>query len=80
MKPTSYNTMPCALYGHNYIVTKEYLDRTSELTCKHCQVKLKTNASGDFMETINPSKDVQNILRKLYQLNLKSAKFNLNIG
>ncbi len=68
MKPTSNKSLPCALYGHNYEVTKENLDRTSELTCSHCNIVVTTDENGNFDTfTISNSK-IKETLQELYRL------------
>lgn len=60
--------LPCAVFGHNYIKTKTFLDHTSELTCQNCGTVIKTDSQGNFRETVLPSKNVQRTLYKLYSV------------
>jgi len=60
--------LPCAVFGHNYIITKTFIDHTSKLSCQNCGAVIKTDPKGNFKETVLPSKDVQRILYKLYSV------------
>jgi hypothetical protein len=78
MKPTYTNSLPCAVFGHNYIKSKTHSDSTAELTCSHCKVIIKTDDFGNFIETSKPSKDIQATLRKLYHLKLRAHKLSIS--
>ena len=78
MKPTSNNAFPCAVFGHNYVKTKTNADQTTELTCRHCNIVVKTDASGNFEDHQISNKDIQSTLRQLFHLNLRSAKPNFS--
>lgn len=68
MKPTSNKTLPCALYGHNYIVTKENLNRTTELTCSHCKTVVTTDETGNFDTITISNSQIKDTLQELYRL------------
>ena len=74
MKPTSNKALPCAVFGHNYVKSKTNSDRTTELTCCHCNIVVNTDASGNFEETTIGNKDIQSTLRKLFHLNLQISR------
>ena len=78
MKPTSNKTFPCAVFGHNYRVTKENMDRTQELTCCHCNTVVTTDENGNFDTFTTSNSQIKEALQELYRLsqrisNLKTS-------
>lgn len=78
MKPTSNKSMPCALFGHNYVVTKEHLDRTSELTCTHCNTVVTTDSNGNFDENTISNSQIKETLRELYKLSQRFSDYKMS--
>ncbi|MCT4628308.1 hypothetical protein [Winogradskyella sp.] len=74
MKPTINKTLPCAVFGHNYVKSKTNDDHSSELTCSHCNAIVKTDANGNFDELSISNKHIQSTLRQLFHLNLQISK------
>lgn len=77
MKPTFKNALPCAVFGHNYVIIGPKDNRPSTLACKHCGQLLETNHHGDFEEDSITNRDVKNTLRQLFHLKLKVAKLSI---
>ncbi|WP_400075515.1 hypothetical protein [Winogradskyella sp. R77965] len=78
MKSTSNKDLPCALFGHNYSVTKENLNRTSELTCSHCNIVVTTDTKGNF-ETITISDSrIKDTLQELYRLSQRFIELKIS--
>ncbi|MFP4844431.1 hypothetical protein [Winogradskyella sp. PE311] len=70
--------IPCAVFGHNYIKIKTYVDYTSKLCCQNCGTIIKTDQKGNFKETVLPSKDVQRLIYKLYSIKRRLNSLNAN--
>lgn len=69
MKPTTNKTLPCAVFGHNYIRSKTNLDSTIELTCTHCEMVAVTDHNGNFDTHTVSNTQIKDTLRELYMLN-----------
>ena len=70
MKPTTTNkTLPCAVFGHNYIRSKTNIDHTIELTCIHCEMVVVTDRNGDFETNTVSNIQIKDTLQELYRLN-----------
>lgn len=78
MKPTPKKTLPCSVFGHNYVISKTNSDQTSELRCSHCNAVTTTDASGNFEEFSIPNKDIQSTLRQLFHLKLQTSKLKFS--
>jgi len=78
MKPTSNKTLPCALFGHNYVVTKENMDRTSELTCSHCNTVITTDVGGNFETITVANSQIKDTLHELYRLSQRFTKLKMS--
>lgn len=76
MKPTRSKTLPCAVFGHNYVKTKTNSDHTLELVCSHCNTVVKTDTNGNFEELSVSNKHIQTTLRQLFHLKLQISKPN----
>ena len=74
MKPTQNMTLPCAVFGHNYIKSKTNSNRISELTCCNCKTIVTTDLRGNFEASTISNKRIQSILIKLFRLNLNLTK------
>lgn len=74
MKPTSNKALTCAVLGHNYVKVKSNFDGTTALRCRHCDVKVSTDTSGNFDHGNLPNKNIQSTLRRLFHLNLQQTK------
>ncbi|WP_339623626.1 hypothetical protein [uncultured Winogradskyella sp.] len=78
MKPTQNNSLPCAVFGHNYIKSKTNSNHTSELTCCNCNTVVTTDLRGNFEASTISNKRIQSTLIKLFRLNLNFSKLNFN--
>lgn len=76
MKPTLKTTLPCSVFGHNYVLSKTNSNNTLELKCSHCNTVTTTDASGNFEDVSITNKDIRTTLRQLFHLNLQAAKLN----
>ncbi|GAB4159207.1 MAG: hypothetical protein Tsb0033_13450 [Winogradskyella sp.] len=74
MKPTRSKTLPCAVFGHNYVKTKTNPDHTLELVCSHCNATVITDTNGNFEELNVPDRHIQTTLRQLFHLKLQTSK------
>lgn len=77
MKPTSNKSLPCALFGHNYVVTKTNMDRTSELTCSHCNIVVTTDDNGNFDTITVSNSQIKDTLQELYCLSQRLSELKI---
>ncbi len=74
MKPPKNKTLPCAIFGHNYIRTKTNIDHSSELTCVHCDMVAVTDHDGNFDANTVSNSQLKDTLQKLYRLTHRIQK------
>ncbi|EDP72695.1 hypothetical protein FBALC1_16377 [Flavobacteriales bacterium ALC-1] len=74
MKSTTNETLPCAIFGHNYIRSKTNIDYTVELTCTHCDMVVVTDHDGNFDTNTVSNTQLKDTLQKLYRLKQRSLK------
>jgi len=74
MKPTINKTLPCAIFGHNYIRTKTYIDHSVELTCSHCDMVVVTDHHGNFDTNTVSNSHIKETLQELYRLTRRLYK------
>lgn len=74
MEPTSKKTLPCAIFGHNYIRTKTYMDHSVELTCSHCDMVVNTDRHGNFDSITVSNSQIKDALHDLYRLTRRFTK------
>jgi len=68
MKPPKNKTLPCAIFGHNYIRSKTNIDHTIELTCSHCDMVVVTDHNGNFDANTVSNGQIKDTLQELYRL------------
>ncbi|WP_411894086.1 hypothetical protein [Winogradskyella sp. A2] len=78
MKSYPNTTLPCAVFGHNYIKTKSNKDHTLELSCNHCGIVVNTDAKGNFENISSPKLHIKTVIRELYLLKLQTVKAKLS--
>jgi hypothetical protein len=64
----SKRTLPCAIYGHNYMKTKTNLDHSVELTCTQCDIEVLTDPEGNFDTNTVTNSQIKDTLEELYRL------------
>tara|TARA_R100001369_G_scaffold83817_1_gene116336 strand:- start:413 stop:649 length:237 start_codon:yes stop_codon:yes gene_type:complete len=74
MNPTNKKTLPCAVFGHNYIRTKTNIDYTLELTCSHCDTVIVTDRKGNFDLITVSNSQIKDTLQELYRLTHRFQK------
>jgi len=74
MKPTKNKTLPCAIFGHNYVRTQTNIDHTIELTCVHCDMIAVTDHNGNFDTNTVSNSQIKDTLQKLYRLTHRLQK------
>lgn len=79
MKPTSTRTLPCAVFGHNYVRSKTNIDHTIELTCSHCDTVVITDRHGNFENNTVTNSQITDTLQELYRLNRRLHKSKVAI-
>ncbi len=77
MKPTSPKSLPCAIFGHNYIRTKTNIDHSIELTCVHCNMVVLTDHNGNFDTHTVSNDQIKDTLQELYRLK-RELKFKVS--
>lgn len=78
MKPTSPKSLPCAIFGHNYIRTKTNLDHSIELTCVHCDMVVETDPKGNFDAHTVSNDQIKETLEELYKLKQRFYKIKVS--
>jgi hypothetical protein len=74
MNLTNKKTLPCAVFGHNYIRTKTNIDHTVELTCSHCDTIIVTDCNGNFDSITVSNTQIKETLQELYRLTHRFQK------
>ena len=74
MNSTIHKTLPCSVFGHNYIKSKTNTDNTAQLTCSHCDIIVNTDTKGNFEDYSISNKNINETLRRLYHIKLRSYK------
>ena len=78
MQPTSNKTLPCAIFGHNYIRTQTNIDHTIELTCVHCDMVVDSDYHGNFETNTVSNSQIKDTLQELYRLKLRFSKLKVS--
>lgn len=56
----------CAIFGHDYRLSKEVTGHVSEYQCTHCKKEVTTNVRGH-IETMTPKlKEINAVLEKVH--------------
>ncbi|MBO6605222.1 hypothetical protein [Psychroserpens sp.] len=70
MKKTTNSSTPlhwyCAIFGHNYEMTRKVTSHVKEYTCKCCKHQLTTNSNGKLTELTPKYQEINAILEKIY--------------
>lgn len=62
----SISKMYCALFGHNYVISKNVTHHIKEYTCTHCNEQVTTNSKGR-LEVMTPKlKEINNMLASVH--------------
>ena len=64
----------CAVFGHNYEVTKRVTHHVKEYTCKCCKKQLTTNSNGKLTELTPKYKEINATLARIYALKMMRLK------
>ncbi len=70
MKPNKTKSLPCAIFGHNYIRSRTNIDHTLELSCIHCDTVVVTDRKGNFETHTVSNIQIKTALQELYRLKL----------
>jgi transposase-like protein len=66
-KPTFLPKLYCAIFGHDYQVTKKVTSHVKEYTCSHCKKQLTTNSNGNLTELTPKFREINAILEQIHQ-------------
>ncbi len=72
----------CAIFGHNYEMTKKVTSHVKEYTCTCCKHQLTTNGNGKLTELTPKYQEINAILERIYSrrmLRLKSQSLTSSI-
>lgn len=75
MKPAARNTLPCTVFGHNYVISGLEQNNPVSLACKGCGQTLSTDNNGDFIENDISNRAIQTTLKQLFHLRLKLSQY-----
>lgn len=79
-KSTLIPKMYCALFGHNYKITKRVTYHVKEYTCEHCKKQLTTNSNGLLVELTPKYKEINAILERIHHTKTKRLKSKLIVS
>jgi len=79
MKPNPTTTLPCAVFGHNYVRSKTNIDHTIEMTCSHCDTVVITDRHGNFENITVSNSQITDTLQELYRLTRRIHKTKVAI-
>lgn len=72
----SFGKLYCALFGHNYVLSKKVTHHIKEYTCSHCREQATTNSRGR-LEVMTPKlKEINEALASVHAK--KMARSNNN--
>lgn len=72
----------CAIFGHNYEMTKKVTSHVKEYTCTCCNHKLTTSGNGELTELTPKYEEINTILSDIYarrMLRLKSKTLSTSL-
>jgi len=64
----------CAVFGHNYQISKKVTNHVKVYTCKCCKKQLTTNSNGRLIELTPKYKDINLTLERIYENRLMRLK------
>lgn len=67
MQPTTTHKI-CDNFGHNFYRIKDSSGSTDIIKCKHCEIRIKMNGNGDYVEMPRTNQLVHNLMKKLFLL------------
>lgn len=56
----------CALFGHNYFLSKKVTYHIKEYTCKSCKKQVTTNVHGDLIDLTPKYKEINSVLERVH--------------
>lgn len=71
MTPTK---LYCALFGHNYEMSKKVTNHVKVYTCKCCKKQLTTDSNGKLTELTPKYQDINSTLERIYENRLMRLK------
>jgi hypothetical protein len=57
----------CAIFGHNYAVSKKVTSHIKEYSCVHCKKQVTTDASGNLSQLTPELREINQTLERIYQ-------------
>ena len=72
--PINPSNLYCAIFGHNYKVTKKVTYHVKEYKCSCCKRELTTNSNGKLTELTPKFKDINAALSRIYSNKLARMK------
>ena len=76
---TNPSKLYCAIFGHNYKVTRQVTHHVKEYKCSCCKKELTTNSNGHLTELTPKFKEINATLAKIYSNKLSrmnAQRFN----
>ncbi|WP_405208975.1 hypothetical protein [Aquimarina sp. LLG6339-5] len=69
----------CALFGHNYVTSKQVTHHIKEYTCTHCGEQATTNSRGR-LEVMTPKlKEINDALASVHAKKAARTKDKINL-
>ena len=60
-------SIPCLVFGHEYIVTRHVTYHVKEYTCKNCKKQLTTNGNGNLIALTSKFKEINDVLERIHK-------------
>lgn len=75
----SISKIRCALFGHNYVISKQVTHHIKEYTCIHCGEQATTNSRGR-LEVMTPKlKEINDALASVHAKKIAKNKDKINL-
>lgn len=75
----SVSKMYCALFGHNYVMSKQVTHHIKEYTCAHCGQKATINSRGR-LEVMTPKlQEINDALATVHEKKIAKSKNKINL-
>jgi len=63
---TNRNSLYCAIFGHNFQVSKNITYHVKEYKCCNCKKEMTTNSNGDLTELTPKFKEINSVLERIH--------------
>lgn len=68
----------CAVFGHDFVLLDEVTNHVKEYKCKNCKQQFTTNSNGNLIPLTPKFKEINAVLKHIYQKKQKRKALILN--